>query len=93
MQFSTGAHLAAEVCRAGLKCCKVLSVWDSPIGSLVMKDLAAEFCATVQHNNQAKDQAKAVQEVLMTFFIYFPLHYYNRVCLSGCLSVHRPSKH
>lgn len=28
--FSTGAHLAAEVCKLGYKCVRVLSIWDSP---------------------------------------------------------------
>ncbi len=28
--FSTGAHLAAEVCKRGYKCVRVFSIWDSP---------------------------------------------------------------
>ena len=41
--FSTGAHLAAEVCRNDLICCRVFSVWDSPIAALVQKGLNIDF--------------------------------------------------
>eukprot|EP00605_Chrysophyceae_sp_TOSAG23-4_P002260 GSChrysophyteH1.ASY1.ANO1.2504.1 assembled CDS len=38
--FSTGAHLANEVTKAGLKCARVLSIWDSPVanGSLARRN-------------------------------------------------------
>lgn len=62
--FSTGAHLAAEVCKRGYKCARVLSVWDSPIASLVQEGIGhVDFCATVQHNDQLKDQDYAISEV------------------------------
>ena len=54
--FSTGAHLANEVCKAGLICVRVLSVWDSPIAALVQKGLEVSFSATVQHNDQHENQ-------------------------------------
>ncbi len=62
--FSTGAHLAAEVCKRGYKCARVLSVWDSPIASLVQGGFGnVDYCATIQHNDQLKDQEYAINEV------------------------------
>lgn len=62
-KFSTGAHLAGEVCRQGLKCCRVLSSWDSPVAALVQQGIATDYCATVQHNNTRKDVDAALDEV------------------------------
>jgi hypothetical protein len=64
--FSTGAHLAAEVCKRGYKCARVLSVWDSPIASLVQEGIGnVDYCATIQHNDQLKDQDFAINEVIV----------------------------
>ena len=63
--FSTGAHLAAEVCKNGLKCARVLSTWDSPVAALVQKGLNIDFCATVQHNDRATDQESSIVEVII----------------------------
>eukprot|EP01038_Epipyxis_sp_PR26KG_P011809 gene11809-15803_t len=51
--FSTGIHLAAEVCRKGLKCIRILSVWDSPVANLVQQGVNVDFVATIQHNDTA----------------------------------------
>ena len=61
--FSTGAHLAAEVCKEGYKCVRVFSIWDSPVAALVQKGLDIDYCATIQHNDKLLDQEKAVEEV------------------------------
>jgi hypothetical protein len=61
--FSTGAHLAAEVCRQGYRCARVFSVWDSPVAALVQKGLKIDFCATVQFNDRHPEHDAAVIEV------------------------------
>ncbi len=63
--FSTGAHLALAVCNAGFKCARVFSIWDSPVAALVQEGIAAEFCATLQHNDQLEDQDAATDEVMV----------------------------
>jgi len=52
-------HLSIhQVCKAGLKCCQVLSIWDSPVASLVQQGLNIDFCATIQFNDRLPyDQA------------------------------------
>lgn len=61
--FSTGAHLAAEVCKQGYRCARVFSVWDSPVAALVQKGLKIDFCATIQFNDRNPDHDAAVIEV------------------------------
>jgi hypothetical protein len=61
--FSTGAHLAAEVCKEGYICVRVFSVWDSPVAALVQKGLDIDYSATIQHNDKLSDQDAAIQEV------------------------------
>ena len=70
--FSTGAHLAAEVCKAGYRCARVFSVWDSPVAALVQKGLKIDFCATVQFNDRLPDHDAAVIEVRIVFFSCLP---------------------
>lgn len=60
--FSTGADLAMEINKLGLKCVQILSMLDSPISGLVLSDVKIDFCATVQHNDKAEDQDKAINE-------------------------------
>lgn len=67
--FSTGAHLAAAVCAAGYKCARVFSIWDSPVAALVQHGISAEFCATIQYDDQNSDQDAATNEV-----VYILLH-------------------
>ena len=62
--FSTGAHLAREVTRAGLKCARVFSIWDSPVAALIQQGLEVEYCATVQHNDSAADQEAALSDTI-----------------------------
>lgn len=62
--FSTGAHLAAAVVKAGYRCARVLSIWDSPVASLVQEGITAEYCATIQHNDQLADQERALNETV-----------------------------
>ena len=62
--FSTGAVLAASVSKAGYKCVRVLSEWDSPIASMVQSDFKSlEFCATIQYDDRKPDQDAATNEV------------------------------
>jgi hypothetical protein len=61
--FSTGAHLASEVCKLGYKCARVFSVWDSPVAALVQQGLNIDYCATIQHNDRVPDQDAATNEV------------------------------
>jgi hypothetical protein len=61
--FSTGAHLAAEVCKNGYICVRVFSIWDSPVAALVEKGLEIDYTATIQHNDKLQDQDQAIQEV------------------------------
>ena len=61
--FSTGAHLALAVTRAGYKCVRVFSIWDSPVASLVQEGISVEFCATLQHNDQEANQDAATDAV------------------------------
>lgn len=61
--FSTGAHLALEITKKNVKCVRVLSSWDSPVAALVQEGIAAEFIATIQHNDSLKEQDIAVMEV------------------------------
>jgi len=62
--FSTGAHLAAAVRKAGLLCARVLSTWDSPVAALVQKGLEVEYCATIQHNDQEADINAAINATI-----------------------------
>jgi len=64
--FSTGAHIASEVCKAGHICARVFSVWDSPVAALVQKGLDIEFSATIQHDDQLEDQEAATIAVCYT---------------------------
>eukprot|EP01032_Pedospumella_encystans_P014865 gene14865-17049_t len=61
--FSTGAHLAAEVCKQGYRCARVFSVWDSPVATLVQKGLKIDFCATLQFNDRV-EHSIALEECL-----------------------------
>ncbi len=61
--FSTGAHLAAEVCKEGLKCVRVFSIWDSPVAVLIQQGLEVNYTVTVQHNDKLQDEEKAIAEV------------------------------
>lgn len=61
--FSTGALLAAEVRKNGIKCARVLSAWDSPVASLVQEGVSVDFCATIQHNDRLKEQELAIEQV------------------------------
>ena len=62
--FSTGAFLASEVRKRGVKCARVLSAWDSPVASLVAEGVTAiDFCATIQHNDRLEDQDLAISQV------------------------------
>ena len=62
--FSTGAHLAREVTRCGMKCIRLFSIWDSPVAALIQQGLEVEYCATVQHNNNLADQTEAIQQTI-----------------------------
>lgn len=62
--FSTGAHLAAEACRRGYLCVRVLSVWDSPVAALVQAGLHVDFSATIQHNDRNANQDDAILETV-----------------------------
>lgn len=64
--FSTGAHVAATIVEKGFKCVRVLSIWDSPVASLIQEGVSAEYCATIQHDDQVPDQNQAINEVLFT---------------------------
>jgi hypothetical protein len=61
--FSTGAHLAAEVCKQGYKCVRVFSIWDSPVAVLIQQGLEINYTATIQHNDKLNDEERAIQEV------------------------------
>ena len=61
--FSTGAHLAAEVRKKGLKCVRIFSIWDSPVANLVQEGVVVDFCATIQHNDRSTDQNVAIDQV------------------------------
>ncbi len=61
--FSTGMHLAAAIVRSGVKCVRVLSIWDSPVASLVQEGVDCEFCATIQHNDQDPDENASTNAV------------------------------
>jgi biotin carboxylase len=63
--FSTGAFLASEVRKRGVKCARVLSAWDSPVASLVAEGVSSiDFCATIQHNDRLSDQDLAVSQTV-----------------------------
>lgn len=62
--FSTGAHLASEVTRCGMKCARVFSIWDSPVATLIQQGLEVEYCATVQHNDSVEDQNAAIDATI-----------------------------
>jgi biotin carboxylase len=62
--FSTGAHLAALVCSQGYKCLRVFSIWDSPVAALVQQGIVCDFSATIQHNDQLKDQDAAINDTV-----------------------------
>ena len=62
--FSTGAHLALEVTKAGYKCARVFSIWDSPVAALVQEGLTLDFSATIQHNDRAQDQDAATNDTV-----------------------------
>ena len=62
--FSTGAHLAASVCKQGYKCVRVFSVWDSPIAALVQEGVTCDFSATIQHNDRLKDQDASINDTI-----------------------------
>ena len=63
--FSTGAHLALSIMKAGYKCGSLLSIWNSPVASLVQEGLVMpEFAVTIQHNDEDADQNKAIDETV-----------------------------
>ena len=51
--FSTGSHLAAEICRAGLLCVRVLSMSDSPLAA--HEGVPADYVATIQYDEENQD--------------------------------------
>jgi hypothetical protein len=59
--FSTGAHLASEVCKEGYKCVRVFSIWDSPVAVLIQQGLEINYTATIQHNDKLNDEERAIQ--------------------------------
>ena len=62
--FSTGAHMAAEVCKLGHKCVRVFSIWDSPVAALVQKGLEIDYSATIQHNDKMENQERAIEDTV-----------------------------
>ncbi len=62
--FSTGAHLATEITKAGLKCARIFSIWDSPVAGLIQQGIVAEYCATIQHKNTMEDQDVAINDTI-----------------------------
>lgn len=71
--FSTGAHLASQIVRQGVKCVSILSIWDSPVASLVQDNVECEFCATIQHNDREEDQNAATNAVRYLICMSFDL--------------------
>lgn len=69
--FSTGAHLAAEVCKQGFRCARVFSVWDSPVAALVQKGLKIDYCATLQFNDRIPEHEIALVEVSVCASLWF----------------------
>jgi hypothetical protein len=67
--FSTGAHVAAEICRLGYKCIKVLSTWDSPVAALVQQGMVINYLVTIQHNSNLLEQDIAIDEVML-FYLF-----------------------
>lgn len=62
--FSTGAFLASEVRKRGVRCVRVLSAWDSPVATLVAEGASSiDFSATIQHNDRLEDQDFAISQV------------------------------
>jgi hypothetical protein len=61
--FSTGAHLAATAASMGYKVVRMLSIWDSPVATLVEQGLQVDYCATLQFNDLNPDQEAALNEV------------------------------
>ena len=61
--FSTGAHLAAEACKQGYKCARVLSAWDSPVASLVQHGINADYIATIQFDDRLEEAEIAIEQV------------------------------
>ena len=61
--FSTGAQLAAGVCAKGYKCVRILSIWDSPVASLIQSGVNADFHATLQFDDRLDDEDKATNDV------------------------------
>lgn len=49
--FSTGAHLAKQCYEAGFKVVQMLSIWNSPVASLIEQGLVVEYSATLQFND------------------------------------------
>jgi biotin carboxylase len=62
--FSTGAHLAAEVSRQGVKCARVFSIWDSPVAALIQQGVEVEYTATIQHDDRNEDQDRAINDTV-----------------------------
>lgn len=62
--FSTGAHLASDAAKMGYKVVRMLSIWDSPVASLVEAGLVVDYSATLQFNDLNPDHDAAVQEVI-----------------------------
>lgn len=96
--FSTGAHLAAEVCKQGYRCARVFSVWDSPVAALVQKGLKIDFCATIQFNDRLPEHEIAVIEVSLLFCVALafpsPFQSYTNFFFRPSFQknlVHRPS--
>lgn len=77
--FSTGAHLAAEVCKQGYRCARVFSVWDSPVATLVQKGLKIDFCATLQFNDRV-EHSIALEEVGLTHFLILRHTSHSYIC-------------
>lgn len=69
--FSTGAHLAAEVCKLGYRCARVFSVWDSPVATLVQKGLKIDFCATVQFNDRVEHDIAIIEVRAIAVPVYY----------------------
>mmetsp|Transcript_37218 Transcript_37218/g.37900 ORF Transcript_37218/g.37900 Transcript_37218/m.37900 type:complete len:506 (-) Transcript_37218:227-1744(-) len=62
--FSTGAHIADGVCKAGFICGRIFSTWDSPVAALVQKGLEVDYTATIQHNDKIEDVEAATEQTI-----------------------------
>lgn len=61
--------LLAFASKAGYKCIRVFSIWDSPVAALVQEGLDVEFSATVQHNDQLGDENASTNAVCLNISV------------------------